>query len=210
MTAKTNESLQENLGRWTILGVVQVTVGCLVGFIPRPRSPGFAASSGGHIEITRKWGAGRSPSVFSSRRCALDPRALGLVRRPPTRHLDQRNGRAGGGSLGLLLAADADDQREIPGPPGTRSPSGHRPAATLWCHDDGGPVSYALRALFTPTFQGLRQPEAVRIARRIRGAPRPGEHRRRPTSAPSRPACPARSTRSCTRPRARQLALARP
>lgn len=53
MTAKTNESLQENLGRWTlILGVVQVTVGCLVGFIPPSAVPWFRGVVMSHIEYT--------------------------------------------------------------------------------------------------------------------------------------------------------------
>ncbi len=37
--------LKERLKRWTlILGVLQITVGCLIGFIAPRRSSGFAAS----------------------------------------------------------------------------------------------------------------------------------------------------------------------
>jgi hypothetical protein len=51
--AQSNDSLQERLGRWTlILGVCQVTVGCLVGFIPPSAVPWFRGVVMSHIEYT--------------------------------------------------------------------------------------------------------------------------------------------------------------
>lgn len=51
--AQSNDSLQERLGRWTlILGVCQITVGCLVGFIPPSAVPWFRGIVMSHIEYT--------------------------------------------------------------------------------------------------------------------------------------------------------------
>ena len=48
-----NDALQERLGRWTlILGVCQITVGCLVGFIPPSAVPWFRGIVMSHIEYT--------------------------------------------------------------------------------------------------------------------------------------------------------------
>jgi hypothetical protein len=51
--AQSNDSLRERLARWTlILGVCQVTVGCLVGFIPPTAVPWFRGIVMSHIEYT--------------------------------------------------------------------------------------------------------------------------------------------------------------
>src|SRR5215471_9153195 len=47
------DSLKENLRRWTlILGVVQITVGCVVGFIPPSAVAWFRGIVMAHIEFT--------------------------------------------------------------------------------------------------------------------------------------------------------------
>jgi len=48
-----SDSLKENLRRWTlILGVLQITVGCAVGFIPPPAVAWFRGIVMAHIEFT--------------------------------------------------------------------------------------------------------------------------------------------------------------
>ena len=48
-----NDSLKANLRRWTlILGVLQITVGCLVGFIPPSAVAWFRGIVMAHIEFT--------------------------------------------------------------------------------------------------------------------------------------------------------------
>jgi uncharacterized membrane protein HdeD (DUF308 family) len=48
-----SDSLKENLRRWTlILGVLQIIVGCLVGFIPPPAVAWFRGIVMAHIEFT--------------------------------------------------------------------------------------------------------------------------------------------------------------
>ncbi|MDB5388193.1 MAG: hypothetical protein JWM11_3839 [Planctomycetaceae bacterium] len=52
MSIDTN-SLKETLRRWTlVLGVFQITVGCMVGFIPRSAVPWFRGIVMAHIEFT--------------------------------------------------------------------------------------------------------------------------------------------------------------
>ena len=47
------DSLKANLRRWTLLlGVIQITVGCLVGFIPPPAVAWFRGIVMAHIEFT--------------------------------------------------------------------------------------------------------------------------------------------------------------
>src|SRR5712675_2317636 len=47
------DDLKANLRRWTlILGVLQITVGCLVGFIPPPAVQWFRGIVMAHIEFT--------------------------------------------------------------------------------------------------------------------------------------------------------------
>ena len=47
------DSLKDNLRRWTlILGVLQITVGCVVGFIPPPAVAWFRGIVMAHIEFT--------------------------------------------------------------------------------------------------------------------------------------------------------------
>lgn len=47
------DSLKENLRRWTLfLGVLQITVGCTIGFIPPSAVPWFRAIVMAHIEFT--------------------------------------------------------------------------------------------------------------------------------------------------------------
>jgi hypothetical protein len=48
-----SESLNAKLGRWTVLlGVVQIMVGCLVGFVPPPAVGWFRGIVMAHIEYT--------------------------------------------------------------------------------------------------------------------------------------------------------------
>jgi hypothetical protein len=48
-----NESLKEHLRRWTlVLGVLQITVGCIVGFIPPSAVAWFRGIVMAHIEFT--------------------------------------------------------------------------------------------------------------------------------------------------------------
>ena len=50
---QSRNALRDSLRRWTlILGVVQVTVGCLVGFIPPSAVPWFRGIVMSHIEYT--------------------------------------------------------------------------------------------------------------------------------------------------------------
>ena len=52
MTTDSN-SLKENLRRWTlILGVLQITVGCMIGFIPPSAVAWFRGIVMAHIELT--------------------------------------------------------------------------------------------------------------------------------------------------------------
>ena len=47
------DSLKANLRRWTLLlGVIQITVGCLVGFLPPPAVAWFRGIVMAHIEFT--------------------------------------------------------------------------------------------------------------------------------------------------------------
>ena len=47
------DSLKANLRRWTLLlGVIQITVGCMVGFIPPPAVAWFRGIVMAHIEFT--------------------------------------------------------------------------------------------------------------------------------------------------------------
>ena len=47
------DSLKENLRRWTlVLGVLQITVGCMIGFIPPSAVAWFRGVVSAHIEFT--------------------------------------------------------------------------------------------------------------------------------------------------------------
>ncbi|MDH5311271.1 MAG: hypothetical protein OEY08_15055, partial [Gammaproteobacteria bacterium] len=49
----TNDQLKDSLKRWTLfLGVLQITVGCVVGFIPPPAVEWFRGIVMAHIEFT--------------------------------------------------------------------------------------------------------------------------------------------------------------
>jgi len=78
MTLITNDtdSLKENLRRWTlVLGVLQITVGCIVGFIPPSVVAWFRGIVMAHIEFTAN-GVLMVAFGFLVRELRLNPPAL--------------------------------------------------------------------------------------------------------------------------------------
>jgi hypothetical protein len=70
------DSLKANLGRWTlILGVLQITVGCMVGFIPPAAVAWFRGIVMAHIEFTAN-GVLMVAFGFLVRKLHLGPAAL--------------------------------------------------------------------------------------------------------------------------------------
>ncbi len=72
------EYLQENLRRWTLLlGVLQITVGCMIGFIPPSAVAWFRGIVMAHIEFTAN-GVLMVAFGFLVRELRLSPMALKL------------------------------------------------------------------------------------------------------------------------------------
>jgi len=72
------ESLQENFRRWTLLlGVLQITVGCMIGFIPPSAVAWFRGIVMAHIEFTAN-GVLMVAFGFLLRELRLSPMALKL------------------------------------------------------------------------------------------------------------------------------------
>jgi hypothetical protein len=70
------DSLKENLRRWTlVLGVLQITVGCMIGFIPPPAVAWFRGIVMAHIEFTAN-GVLMIAFGFLVRELRLSPTAL--------------------------------------------------------------------------------------------------------------------------------------
>jgi hypothetical protein len=70
------DSLKENLRRWTlILGVLQITVGCMIGFIPPSAVAWFRGIVMAHIELTAN-GVLMIAFGFLVRELRLGPAAL--------------------------------------------------------------------------------------------------------------------------------------
>ncbi len=70
------DSLKENLRRWTlVLGVLQITVGCIVGFIPPSGVAWFRGIVMAHIEFTAN-GVLMVAFAFLVRELRLPPAAL--------------------------------------------------------------------------------------------------------------------------------------
>jgi len=71
-----SDSLKENLRRWTlVLGVLQITVGCMVGFIPPSAVAWFRGIVMAHIEFTAN-GVLMVAFGFLVRELRLSPSAL--------------------------------------------------------------------------------------------------------------------------------------
>lgn len=71
-----NNNLKENLRRWTlVLGVLQVTVGCVVGFLPPTAVEWFRGIVMAHIEFTAN-GVLMIAFGFLVRELSLSPMAL--------------------------------------------------------------------------------------------------------------------------------------
>ena len=108
------DALRENVRRWTlVLGVLQITVGCCVGFIPPAAVAWFRGIVMAHIEFTAN-GVLMIALGFLVRELRLSPTALKVwFAASANRHVDQRRGGRHRGLPRCFVEADADDQREV-------------------------------------------------------------------------------------------------
>ncbi len=104
------DSLKAKLKYWTLLlGVLQITVGCLVGFIPPSAVAWFRGIVMAHIEFTAN-GVLMVAFGFLVSELKLNPMVWKVWFVTLTdRYLDQRSRRGGGGVHRCFVETHADD-----------------------------------------------------------------------------------------------------
>ncbi len=142
------DNLKANLKRWTLIfGVLQITVGCMIGFIPPSAVAWYRGIVMAHIELTAN-GVLMVAFGFLVKELRLSPLLLKLwFALAANRHVDKRIRRSGSSLYRRFVEAHVDNERKIPAAKRHGQSNRHWLTQVVRSDHHGGVTAHPLRPL---------------------------------------------------------------